>query len=251
MITIEKRGKVAIVMLNNPAKRNAFYHEMYTEFADVLRQFDADDSIAVIVLTGAEGNYCIGNDVSDFLNMTPEQFATAADVAKSPPADAVDAVIRIDTPVVAAVEGMAVGFGATMLLHFDRVVCSESTRLLYPFTNNAVVPEACASLLLPRLVGDLTAKRLMFDPEFLSAQQLFELKLATDVVPEGEALTKALVIAEKMATKSVFALRETKRLMRGDRADLVEQARLEFESFANCLLSDEAQAAFQAIVAKR
>ena len=250
-IIADRKNNIGLVRFARAETKNAFTEQMYLSFADALQDFDADQDIAVIVICGEGGNFSSGNDLQNFLSKGDFDPSSVADPEHSPPAIAVDALIHLDTPVVAAVEGCAVGFGATMLLHFDRVVMAEGAYLLYPFSNIGVVPEACCSLLLPEIVGMLTARKLLMDPAPIEAQEALSLGLATDACDQGSALDNALAIAQKMASRSAYSLVATKRLLRKDTQALVDCAREEFESFAECLNTDYAQQALKEILNRR
>ena len=247
-IVSEKLGKTGVITLDRPSKLNAFNADMYIEFARVLKAWNESDEIAVIVVRGAAGNFSSGNDIEEFMTAGASDTLSDAEFHQSPPAQAVEALIDLDIPVVAAVEGSAVGFGATMLLHFDRVVMANGAYLLYPFAQIGVVPEACASSLLAQCVGELTAKKLVMDPQPIQAAEALRLNLVTDQCEGGDAYSCAMEIAERMAQKSVPALRATKRLMRGDRAELKSRAIAEFEAFARCLRSEYTQSALAALL---
>ena len=249
-INVERDNDIALLRFARAEKKNAFTEQMYLDFAQQLRNFDADDSVKVIVICGEGGDFSSGNDLSHFLSLRDIDPQSVADPERSPPAIAVDALIHLDTPVVAAVEGCAVGFGATMLLHFDRVVMAEGAYLLYPFSNIGAVPEACCSLLLPKIVGSLRARKLLLDPQPIQAEQAASLGLATDTCAHGQALASAMTIAQAMCARSANSLRASKRLLRGDTQALVTCAREEFESFAECLKTPEAQQALKEILSR-
>lgn len=239
MITTEETGRVGLITLDRPDKRNAFTRAMYTGLARALRGYDAREDIAVIVVRGAGGHFSSGNDVHEFLSDEPIDGRVMSDPEQSPAADAVHALIDCDTPLLGAVEGSAIGFGATILLHFDRVVMGKGAYLLYPFVDLAVVPEAGSSTLLARAVGGLTARKVLLDPARIFADEALRIGLATDVCDEGAAFTATMEIAERMSTRSLSAMKASKQLLRGDRDALIEQVTREFETFTERLGMDE------------
>lgn len=247
MITTEEIGKVGLVTLDRPETRNALNRAMYSDLARALRTYDARDDVAVIVVRGAGGHFSSGNDVHGFLSEEPIDARTMSDPEASPAADAVHALVELDTPLLGAVEGSAIGFGATMLLHFDRIVMGKGAYLLYPFVDLGVVPEAGSSILLARAVGDFAARRLLLDPARIPAEEAVRLGLATDVCEDGEALATTMEVAQRMSTKSLLAMRATKQLLRTDREGLADQVHREFEAFATCLSSDDTKGRLQSL----
>ena len=246
----EENGTIGLITFSRAEKLNAFTPAMYTAFANALRNYDGSEGISVIVVRGAGGNFSSGNDVSEFLSEAPIDGEALANPVESPPADAVEALIGLDTPLIGAIEGSAAGFGATMLLHFDRVVMARGSYLLYPFVNLGVVPEAGSSMLLAELVGELHARRLLMDPSPISAEEAVQLRLATDLCDRGRALATSMEVAERMASRSRLAMATTKRLLGRHRAALRAQAHREFEAFAECLSSDDTRARVSALLRK-
>lgn len=129
-----------------------------------------------------------------------------------------------------------------MLLHFDRVVMAKGAYLLYPFVDLGLVPEAGSSLLLARVVGELNAKKVLMDPSAITAEEASRLSLATDLCEEGQALSTCMDVARRMASRPRLAMAATKRLIKGHREALAEHVIREFDAFAHCLGSDDAQA---------
>ena len=237
-ITSDVKDGIGVVRLQRADRKNAFTEQMYLQFAETLSAMDTNEKVSVIIIVGEGTDFCSGNDLAEFESANYFEPNVVSDPLSSPPAIAVDALISMNTPIIGAVEGSAVGFGATMLLHFDRVVMAEQSYILYPFSNLGVVPEAVSSMLLPLFVGPLRAKKLMMDPQPILPIQALELGLATDICKRELSLERAMEIARQMTLRSPKALKHTKRLMDLDSKKMAKRAKEEFELFAECLNSD-------------
>jgi enoyl-CoA hydratase/carnithine racemase len=218
---------------------------MYTGLADLLTDADGDDDINVVLLHGAGDSFCAGNDLDDFAKNPPQP-------GDSPQARLMNALIKFSKPLIAAVHGVAIGGGVTMLGHFDFVYAAENTRFQIPFINLALVPEFGSSYLLPRQIGYLqTAELIMLGTPFHAAQAS-QLGLVTSVVPEADVLAKATETAEALAQKPPVALRASKELMKRPlRAELEDAVNREIEEFAARVRSPETKEAITAFFQKR
>src|SRR5258706_14155851 len=145
-IITEKSGSILRVQLNRPAKKNAMTSAMYITLADLLNATAKDDQVRVVLLHGAGDSFCAGNDVADFLKNPPGP-------GESPQARLIAALINFDKPLVAAVQGAAIGGGTTMLTHCDFVFAGESAKFQMPFVNLALVPEFGSSYAIPTWTG--------------------------------------------------------------------------------------------------
>jgi enoyl-CoA hydratase/carnithine racemase len=183
-ILTEFSGSVLRVQFNRPQKKNAMSLAMYAELADRLDQADKNDDVRVVLLHGAGDSFTAGNDLADFVNHPPGP-------GDSPQARFLDALIRFGKPLVAAVHGVAVGGGTTMLMHFDFVYAAEGTKFQIPFINLALVPELGSSYTLPQQFGYLQAAELVFLGAPFNAARAQELGLVTAVVPDPDVLAKA------------------------------------------------------------
>jgi enoyl-CoA hydratase/carnithine racemase len=146
----ERSEGILRVQFNRPAKKNAMTMALYTGLADLLNEADKDDSVNVVLLSGAGDSFCAGNDLDDFMKNPPGP-------GDSPQARLINTLIRFSKPLVAAVNGVAIGGGTTILTHLDFVYAAESARFQIPFINLALVPEFGSSFLLPRQIGYLQA----------------------------------------------------------------------------------------------
>jgi enoyl-CoA hydratase/carnithine racemase len=244
-IITELSGTVLRVQFNRPSKKNAMTAAMYAALAEELDRADKNDDVRVVLVHGAGDSFTAGNDLADFTTHPPGP-------GDSPQARFLDALIRFGKPLVAAVYGVAIGGGTTMLLHFDFVYAAESTRFQVPFINLALVPELASSYTLPRQIGYLHAAELIFLGEQFSAARANELGLVTAVVPDQSVLAKASEIALALARKPAEALRACKKLIKAPDQDAIRQSvSREVSEFAARVRSDEAREAFAAFLAKR
>jgi len=215
----EIRDGVALLTLNRPQRRNAFNDQQYDDLRDALGSAQADAQVCVAVVTGASGAFSAGQDLSE--------------IGKPPVNDGkphgfipfIDQLSTFDKPLIAAVNGVAVGVGVTMLLHCDIVYLAAGARLRLPFVALGIVPEAGSTFLLPEVVGPQRAAELFFTAGWIDAQQAVGLGLAARAVPDAELRATALSTAAAMAAQPLGALRDTKRLLRAARVDAVRAAR--------------------------
>ena len=244
-IIFERSGGILRIMLNRPTKKNAMTGEMYASLAGALREGGKDEAVRVVLWHGAGDAFCAGNDLGDFLKNPPKPD-------KNPQAWLMHALIEFDKPIVAAVQGAAVGGGTTMLTHCDFVYAGESARLQTPFINLALVPEFGSSFSMPARLGQLRAAELFLLGEPFSASHAADLGLVTRVVPDAELLATATATAQKLAGKASGALRASKRLLKRPFIDQLNEAvESENREFAERLSSAEAKEAMAAFLEKR
>ena len=237
-------GGVAEVRLNRPEKKNAILGEMYAAMADGLRTAEADGDVRAILIGGEGGVFTAGNDMSDFLSRPKSE--------DTPPVRRfMTALSHAEKPVVAAVDGLAIGIGTTLLLHCDLVVASTRSRLQMPFVNLGLVPEFASSLLLPARVGPQRAAELLLLAESMDAVTAKDFGLVNRVVEPAELEATAMDLARRLAAKPPEALRQSKRLMREDPARVLERIDKENEVFSRLLSSQEAREAIIAFLEKR
>jgi enoyl-CoA hydratase/carnithine racemase len=244
-IESERAGHVLSVKLNRPAKKNAMTSSMYLTMAEMLADAAHDDQIRVVLWHAAGDSFSAGNDLEDFVKNPPGP-------GESPQARLMHALIDFDKPLIAAVQGAAIGGGTTMLGHCDIVYAAASARFQVPFVNLGLVPEFGSSYLLPQRVGFLRAAELILLAKPVDATRAAELGLVTEVVPDGTLMTIAIETALRLADKPVVAVRACKRLMKAAIREPLQQAiTLENVEFAARVTSDEAKGAFQAFFSKR
>ncbi|MHB9847775.1 enoyl-CoA hydratase-related protein [Streptomyces sp. Tue6028] len=214
-VRVDRAGALVTLTIDRPDKGNALTLAMYRALADAVTEADADPNIRAIVLTGAGQDFCAGNDLDDF-RAHPGKALTLS----SPVIEFHKAVRRSHTVLVAAVDGAAVGSGATALLHFDLVYATRRSHLQYAFVDQGVVPDAAASLLLPQRLGPQRAAQLLLLGARVSAAQAAQLGLVSEVFESREHLDTR--VAEQVATLLAApeaALQATRALLRPTGAD--------------------------------
>jgi len=241
----ERSGSILRVQLNRPAKKNAMTMSMYVTLADILNDAAKDEQVHVVLWHGAGDSFCAGNDVEDFLKNPPGP-------GESPQARLMNAFINFDKPLIAAVQGAAIGGGTTMLTHCDFVYAGETAKFQMPFINLGLVPEFGSSCSVPIRIGHIRAAELILLGLPFDARRAAELGLVTRVVPDQELLARATETAQKLADKPAGALQACKRLMKRSSREQIEQAmKVEGEEFASRVRSAEAREAFTAFLEKR
>lgn len=244
-ILTQRDGAILSVQLNRPEKKNAVTAAMYQSLADALNAANADSGVRVVLIHGAGGAFCAGNDLEDFLRTPPS--GPNSEVFRF-----LTAISSAEKPIVAAVGGVAVGIGTTMLLHCDLVYAADNAKFALPFVNLGISPEAASSLLLPQLAGFQRASEFLLLGEPFGANEAREVGLVNRVVAPDQLLATATATAQKLAARPAGAVRTTKRLMRQWQRELVARAmREEGDTFVKLLDSPEAKEAFGAFLEKR
>ncbi len=244
-ITKVQSGAVLQLGFNRPERKNAITADMYQTLADALNSAAADQSIRVVLLHGHETMFTAGNDLEDFLKKPPHGDA-------SPVFQFLLAISTFPKPLVAAVAGVAVGVGMTMLMHCDMVYAGDNAKFSVPFAQLGLCPEAASSYLLPFIAGyQKAAEKLMLGEPF-SAQECVDIGLANRVIPAADVLAYAQSQAAKLAALPASSLRTTKALMKSGMSEIIA-ARMKEESvqFRAMLAAPEAREAFTAFMQKR
>jgi len=244
-IVTEHAGSILRVQLNRPTKRNAMTSAMYSALAGIFNEAANDDDTRVVVWHSAGDSFCAGNDIEDFLKNPP-----GAD--ESPQADLMNELVNFDKPLVAAVQGAAIGGGTSMLTHCDFVYAAENAKFQMPFINLALVPEFGSSFSVPARTGHLRAAELILLGASFDAGRAAELGLITEVVFDVDVLTKATETAQKLATKPAATLQASKRLLKQPfREQVMAAMKAENEAFSAQVRSDDAKEALIAFLEKR
>jgi enoyl-CoA hydratase/carnithine racemase len=242
-ILISTEDGVRTIRFNRADKKNAITSQMYGLIADALETGDGDDAVRVHLFLGQDGVFTAGNDIGDFL--------------KSANGGLGDEVLRFlkalagaKKPLVAGVDGLAIGVGATMILHCDLAFASGRSTFRTPFIDLGLVPEAASSLIAPRLMGHVRAFELLAAGAPFSAEDALRAGMINAVVEETELEARAQTAAHNLAAKPPEALAIARRLLRGDREDVLARIDEEASHFAERLKSQEAQTAFAAFMNK-
>lgn len=234
------------IEFHRPEKKNAFTNAMYRELTQVLKDGDANISTKVILVSGAGNAFSSGNDLADFMS-SPITHEDA------PPINLLKALATLTKPLIAAVDGVAVGIGATMLLHCDLVYAQKESRFVFPFVSLGLVPEGAVSLLLPRLVGHQRASEILLFGEPISADEAQKIGFVNKVIAEPSALPFAEGNAKKLTQLSVGSVLQTKALLKGKQlqSEILNQIDAEGKIFINRLHGPAAKEALTAFMEKR
>jgi enoyl-CoA hydratase/carnithine racemase len=244
-LTLNKSDRVLRIGFNRPAKKNALTGGMYAAFAEALRSAATDRDVRVILVHGTPDAFTAGNDLQDFLANPPQG-------PESPVFGFLDALTHVDKPFIAAVNGVAVGIGTTMLLHCDLVYAGQDAKFALPFVNLGLCPEAASSFLLPAIVGYQRAAELLLFGEPFDAAKAHAFGIVTEVLPNDLVLEAAEQAASKLVAKPPESVRLTKQLLKAQTKAMMEAALAEeLRHFATRLVSAEAKEAFSAFAEKR
>jgi enoyl-CoA hydratase/carnithine racemase len=244
-IQLDQVDRVLVLRINRVDKKNALTAAMYEGMTAALEGAISDGEVRAVVITGGASCFTAGNDIGDFIANPPVD-------ANSPVMRFLRAVSTFPKPLIAAVNGVAVGIGTTLLLHCDLVYAGEGSRFSLPFVDLGLVAEGASSLLLPQLVGRRKASELLLLAEPFDAPTALEMGLINRVLPPSEVEPFALAQAQKLAAKAPSALQLTKALILRPQQDAIAEAiAVEAHHFAAQLRAPEAQEAMQAFVEKR
>lgn len=242
-LEVSKIDGVLTLAMNRPDKKNALTDGMYGILADEIIGAQVDRSVRVIVVRGEGDTFTAGNDLGDFASAKPDDGPR--NVSRF-----IRALAENDKPLIAAVQGHAVGVGTTMLLHCDHVILSEDAKLTTPFVSLGLVPEAASSTLLPARIGYLRAFSMLALGDAVAAHDALAWGLASVVVPKAELVDATAAATRRMVKQPLEAIRATKRLMRDVERTTAQMDR-EGAQFARCLQSPEAKEAFSAFAQRR
>lgn len=246
MINSRQEGGVLKVLINRPEKKNAFTNSMYRELTRILSASDIDTSIKVILISGAGNTFSAGNDIADFMK-SPITHEDA------PPINLLKVLATLSKPLIAAVDGVAVGIGATMLFHCDLVYAQKEAQFIFPFVSLGLVPEGAISLLLPRLAGHQRSSEILLFGEPISSEAASQIGFVNKVITEQSALPYAEKQAKALTKLSTGSLLHTKALLKSGslRADTLKQIDVEGKLFVDRLHGPAAKEAFTAFLEKR
>lgn len=241
-VEIVERDDVLEIHIDRPEKKNALTAAMYRTMTAALADASARAGIGAVLIAGKGDVFCAGNDLKDFTQGPQGGEAAFAFIR---------AIARFDKPVVAAVQGLAVGVGTTMLFHCDLVYAAQDARFITPFVNLGIVPEAGFSLLAPATIGHAKAAAMLLLSEPMDADTADRAGLVTAIVPAERLLDHARGKAALLMSKPPHALAATRRLLKGDQAVLLERIEEEARLVEDMLDAAEAQEAFAAFFEKR
>ena len=230
-IDLEKLDGIGIITINRPERKNAFTRSQYEDLASALKDIDADDSVHVAILTGAGGAFSSGQDLKEMAKMaTAVASGTPASSQPSGFTVLLDGLETFSKPLIAAVNGVAVGIGMTLLPFCDIVLIDETARMRVPFSELGVPPEAASSILFADQIGWQRAAEILFTARWIEAPEAVEIGLALRTAPQGEVLTHAVELANTIASKSAYSTQVIKQLMVAGRGGRIKEARAREEA---------------------
>lgn len=247
-VIVTRDGLVQIVRMSRPSKKNALTRDMYNAMTAALLEADKSPDVAVHMIAGSGGVFTAGNDIGDFAKRGTVDLTQRKEGASS----LISTLPTLTKPVIAAVDGLAIGVGVTMLFHCDLVYASPTAVFRTPFLDLGLVMEAGSSLMAPRIMGHQRAFELLCLGEPFTAEEARDAGFVNRVVPAADLEAKAMQAAQKLAAKPPGALFAARRLMRiGVEQAALERIAEEGKVFAERLGSAEAKEAFAAFLEKR
>ena len=236
-IKVSVADGVCTVVIARPEKKNSLTRTMYAGLAAAIEESGADPAVRCLLLTGEGEVFCAGNDIGEFQNRAPE------DPEAPPPSKGFYyGLANYEKPIVAAVPGLAIGIGCTMLMHCDIVYAAPEARFRLPFVDLGLVPELGSSMIVPWMVGRQKAAELMLLGEFFGAEAAREMGFVNRIIDRAELLANARATAAVLAAKPPEAMRLTRRLLRPHHAILLERMEEERNILAARLQTAETQA---------
>jgi enoyl-CoA hydratase/carnithine racemase len=253
VLRIDDHDGVRLLTFNRPEALNAFDTPMYDACALALREAAGRDDIACVVFTGEGRAFSAGQDLGEWSRIgTSGMGAAAADDPGPGFPRFIDTVAAFEKPLLAAVNGLGVGIGLTVLLHCDLVLMARSARLRAPFVPLGVVPEAAGSLLMPAVMGGQRAALALYTGEWISAEDAVACGIALRVVEPDALIAETMELAGRIARMPVTSLVESKRLVLAGRIDAVRAARArEDQAFARMVGAPANLEALNAFLEKR
>jgi enoyl-CoA hydratase/carnithine racemase len=243
-VLTSRDGAVLTLRMNRAEKKNALTGAMYSALTDGLKAANADDGIGAIVILGQPGIFCAGNDIKDFI-----AFAMGGGIGQ-PILDFLRALVANEKPLVAGVDGAAIGIGTTMILHCDYAIASPRAVFATPFVDLGLVPEAASSLIVPQLMGNRLAFEMLAMGAKFDAPRARETGLVNTIAELDTLETTVRETAEAIAAKPREAVKLARRLIRGDQSAILARIDEEAKLFSERLMSKEARQAFEAFLAK-
>tara|TARA_R110002073_G_scaffold336542_1_gene534927 strand:- start:34637 stop:35413 length:777 start_codon:yes stop_codon:yes gene_type:complete len=245
LIQVSKSGGVMEISIQRPDRKNALTHAMYAAMNAALVTAEQTPATRVVLITGTADCFTAGNDMVDFLSNPPEG-------REAPVMCFLRQLVEMKKPVVAAVNGAAVGVGTTMLLHCDLVYVARSAKLQMPFASLGLCPEAASSMLLPMIMGHQRAAELLLLGTTISGEEAVRLGIANQLAEDAEYLLLAREKALQLAAQPAAAVRMTKQLLKAPYLDqLKSHMQVEGDLFFQRLSSPEAKEAMSAFMEKR
>lgn len=245
-VEVLRADAVQTLRITRPDKKNALTDAMYHALADALAAGDADDRIGAHLFASHEGVFTAGNDIADFIAKAGGEAGLSSGVMRF-----LETLTRTEKPLVAAVDGLAIGIGTTLLWQCDMVLASPAAQFRTPFIDLGLVPENASSILAPRLMGHPRAFEMLCLGAPFDAERAREAGFVNEVVPEADLDARAHEVASRLAAKPREAMRISRALLRGDPETRLAAIRAEGAHFAERLSSPEAAAAFRSFMTRK
>jgi enoyl-CoA hydratase/carnithine racemase len=243
-ILISREGAVLTLRMNRAEKKNALTGAMYSALTEGLKAANADEGVGAIVILGQPGIFCAGNDIKDFI-----AFAMGGGIGQ-PILDFLRALVANEKPLLAGVDGAAIGIGTTMILHCDYAIGSPRAVFATPFVDLGLVPEAASSLIVPQLMGNRRAFEMLAMGTKFDAARARETGLLNTIVELDTLEVAVRETAEAIAAKPREAVKLARKLIRGDQSAILARIDEEAKLFSERLMSKEARQAFESFLAK-
>jgi enoyl-CoA hydratase/carnithine racemase len=224
MLEVTDDARVRVLTLNRPEALNSFNDELYHTAGAALEAAEASNEVACVVITGTGRAFSAGQDLAEMGRLSANAHNDFGDAGPGFP-HFLDTLAAFGKPVIAAVNGIGVGIGMTMLLHVDLAIISTTARLRAPFVPLGVVPEAAGSLLMPVVMGNQNAALKLYTGDWITAAEAVEYGLALRAVEPDQLMTETMDIARRIAKMPVASLSATKRIVVESRVDAVRAAR--------------------------
>ena len=245
-VLVSDNGAVRTIRMNRPEKKNALTAVMYDAMAEAIETAGGSSGIGSILIAGVPGAFCAGNDLQDFLKAAMGGEGLGGAVIRF-----LHALARSERPLVAAVQGVAVGIGTTMMFHCDYAVAASDARFSTPFVALGLVPEAASSLIAPRVMGHRRAFELLVMGKPLSGEEAKACGLVNQVASGDQVEAEAMKAAHAIAALPAEGVAISRRLMKGAPDEIVKRIDDEAEQFRLRLQSPEARAAFTTFLSRK
>ena len=245
-VLVTDDGAVRTIRMNRPDKKNALTAVMYDAMAEAIETAGGSSGIGSILIAGVPGAFSAGNDLQDFLKAAMGGDGLGGAVIRF-----LYALARAERPLVAAVQGVAVGIGTTMMFHCDYAVAASDARFSTPFVALGLVPEAASSLIAPRVMGHRRAFELLVMGKPLNGEDAKACGLVNQVAPADQVEAEAMKAAQQIAALPPEGVAISRRLMKGTPDEIVKRIDDEAEQFKLRLKSPEARKAFEAFLTRK
>ncbi|MBV7275674.1 short-chain-enoyl-CoA hydratase [Clostridium sp. PL3] len=247
-VVLDKQSHIAILSFNRPKALNALNSDVLNELNQILDEINNDEEIYVVIVTGYGKAFVAGADISEMKNKTPEEARRFADLGLS----VFRKIELMEKPVIAAVNGFALGGGCELAMSCDIRIASEKAKFGQPEVGLGITPGFAGTQRLSRLVGIAKAKELIFTGDLIDAVEAEKLSLVNKVVVHDQLMTEALVLAEKIVSKAQIAIRYSKTsINRGFESDIETGMQIEKNLFGLCFSTDDQTEGMEAFLEKR